>query len=132
MPLTKLNKIFLNEVKDVRIRKTLISKIYKKNCLVLYCLSKIFKLSNSVKASINLIEQSFSMFAGSDNFLKLEFKYITKILSSSGLNIDSELQVLNAADSWLFHDLSERRKYANDLLSKVRLPLLSIPALKQV
>ena len=40
--------------------------------------------------------------------------------------------LFHAADSWLCHDITERRKYANDLLSKVRLPLLSIPALKQV
>ena len=132
MPLTKFNKFFLNEAEDVKIRKTLISKINKKNCLVLYCLSKIFKLSSSVKASISLIEQSFSIFAGSDNFLELEFKYITKILSSSGLNIDSELQVLNAADSWLCYDISKRSKYAKELLSNVRLSLLSIPALYHI
>ena len=54
------------------------------------------------------------------------------MLSSSDLNIDSDLQVFNAADSWLCHDITERRKYAKELLSKVRLPLLSIPALEQV
>ena len=81
---------------------------------------------------MSLIEQCFSMFADSEIFLELEFNYIIKIISSSGLNIDSELQVFNAADSWLSHDITERSKYAKDLLSKVRLPLLSISALKQV
>ena len=131
MPLMKLNKMFLNENEDNKIKKTIISKIDKKNCLVVYCLSNIFELSNSIKVSMSLIEQCFSLFADSDNFLELEFYYIIKILSSSGLNIDSELQVFSAADSWLSHDITERSKHEKDLLSMVRLPLLSIPALKQ-
>ena len=52
------------------------------------------------------------------------------MLSSSDLNIDSELQVFNAFHSWLCHDITERRKYAKELLSKVCLPLLSTSALE--
>ena len=48
------------------------------------------------------------------------------------LHVDSELQVFDAADSWLCHDITERSKYAKSILSKVRLSLLSVPALKQV
>ena len=65
----------------------------------LYRLSSTFDLSNTIIVSMSLIEQCFSMFADSDSFLEIEFKYIRKILSSSELNIDSELQVFNAADS---------------------------------
>ena len=72
------------------------------------------------------------MIFDSDNFLELGFISIKKTLSSSGLNIDLELQVFNAVDSWLCHDIIERGKFTNDLFSKVRLPLLSIPALKQI
>ena len=81
---------------------------------------------------MSFIEKYFPMYADSDNFLELDFTFIKKILSCGGLNIDSELQVFDAADSWLCHDKTERSKYAKDLLSKVRLPLLSISALKQV
>ena len=103
-----------------------------KNCLVTHHSSNIFKLSYSSKVSMNLIERFFPIIADSDNFLELDFDYIRKILSSNGLNIDSELQVFNAADSWLSHDMTERGIYAKHLLSKVRLPLLSTPALKQI
>ena len=65
-------------------------------------------------------------------FLELNINNVRKIFSSSELNIDSELQVFNASDSWLSHDINERSKYTNDLLSMIRFPLLSIPALKQV
>ena len=105
VPLMKFNKMFLNETEYVRTKKTMMSKINKKNSLVSYCLSNNFKLSNSLKVSMSLIEQLFPIFADSKNFLELEFNYIIKILSSSGLNIDSELQVFNAADSWLSHDI---------------------------
>ena len=132
MPLMKFDKIFLNESEDDKTKKSLMSKINKKNCLVIYCLSNIFQLSNSIKVSMSFIEQCFPMLAESDNFLEVEFNYSIKILSSSGLNIDSELQVFNAAHSWLSHDIIKRSKYAKGLLSMVRLPLLSIPALKKV
>ena len=132
MPLVKFNKIFLNEIEGDKIKKTMMSKQVRKNCIVLYCLSNIFKLSNVIKVSISYIENFFPMVAESENFLELELNYIKKTLSSSGLNIDLELQVFNAVDSWLCHDIIERGKFTNDLFSKVRLPLLSIPALKQV
>ena len=68
MPLMKLNKMFLNENEDNKIKKTIISKIDKKNCLVVYCLSSIFELSNSIKVSMSFIERYFPIFADSDKF----------------------------------------------------------------
>ena len=47
---------------------------------------------------MSLIEQCFPMFSDSDNFLELNINYVRKIFKSSELNIDSELQVFNAAD----------------------------------
>ena len=72
------------------------------------------------------------MASDSDNFLELDFNSVKRTLLSNELNVDTELQVFNAADSWLCHALTERRKYAKTLLSKVRLHLLSVPALEQV
>ena len=128
----KFNKFLLIEVEDNEINKTMMSKKEIKNCLVIYSLLNIFNISSSIEASMSLIERCFPTFADSDNFLELDVIYVRKILLSSGLNIDSELQVYNAADSWLCHDITERSKYAKELLSKVRLALLSVPALEQV
>ena len=132
MPILKFNKIILSEIQDDEINKYIMSKTDIKNCLVTYCLSSIFKLSNSNTVSMNLIERCFPMFADSGNFLELGFTFIRKILLSSGLNVDSELQIFNAVDSWLCHSITERSKYAKELLSVVRFPLLAIPALKQI
>ena len=68
------------------------------------------------------------MIAESQNFLELDFIHVAKIISSSGLSIDSELQVLNAADGWLCHKITKRNIYANYILSRIRLQLLSDPA----
>ena len=110
------------EVEDGKINKTIMSKINTNNCLVIYYSSTFFKLSTPIKISISLIKRCFPMFANSENFLELGFNYIRKILSSSGLNIDSELQIFNAADSWLCHDITEKSKYAKEFLSTVRYP----------
>ena len=66
----KLNKILLNEIEDNKINKTMMSKTDVKNCLVAYSSSTIFKLLNSSKASMNLIERCFQMISDLDNFLE--------------------------------------------------------------
>ena len=128
----KTNKILLNKIEDEKLNEVVMSKINIENCLVTHRSSNIFNLSSSIKGSMSLIERCFPMIVDSENFLELDYIPVNKILSSSSLNTDSELQVFNAADSWLSHDITERSKYAKDLFSKVRLPLLSIPALKQI
>ena len=71
------------------------------------------------------------MFVDSNSFLKLDFKSVSRILSSSELNIDSEMEVFNVIVSWLGHN-KERSKYAKGIFLKVRLSLLSDPALKLI
>ena len=98
----------------------------------MYCAKIIFNWSNSTKVSMNLIERCFPMIADSNKLFELDFISFIKILSSNHLKNDSELQVLNAANSWLSHDITERSKYAKDLLSKVRLQLLAVSALNKI
>ena len=108
------------------------SKVDVNNCLVFYYLSNVFDHSVTGKALTGLVQSCFSMFSETTNFLELDFISLRKILSSDQLNVDTELQVFNAADSWLCHDLTKRRDYANNILCKVRLSLLSVAALKQI
>ena len=72
------------------------------------------------------------MVVETQNFLHLNFKLVEKILASSELNIHSEVEVFNAAITWLKHNSEERSKYAKQLLLKVRIPLLSEHALEYV
>ena len=66
------------------------------------------------------------------NFLQLDITYVKHILSSSDLDISSEVEVLNAAENWLNFEYVKRSKFAKDLLLRVRLPLLSDHAMENV
>ena len=72
------------------------------------------------------------MVAETKSFLKLELRFVAQILSSSQLNISTELEVFKAAHDWLRCSIVERSKFAKELLFKVRLPLLSNHALDSV
>ena len=65
----------------------------------------------------------------SNSFAELEFDTVKRILSSSQLFITSELEVLNAAEAWVKHDVEARSGKAFELLQTVRLPLLSTSVL---
>ena len=95
----KFNKILLDKIENNKINKIMMSRTDIENSLVTHYSSNVFNLSSSFRGSTSLIERCFPMIVDSDNFLELDFFSIKKILSSSELNIDSELQVFNAAHS---------------------------------
>ena len=64
------------------------------------------------------------------NFLELEKIIVLKIFASSSLQIDSEVEVYNAANKWLNYNIEERKIFSKQMLSKVRLNLLSEQVLK--
>ena len=128
----KANSILLDEVKEGKICKFIKARLKVNSCVVCNCSFGIFKLKTSREEFWRFIEPCFAIVAEIKDVLELNFVSLVKILSSSGLNIESELQVFNAADSWLCHDITERSKYAKELLLTVRLPLLSVHALKQI
>ena len=116
------NNNFLSESK---IYDNIKDNINVKTAALFYQLSTTFNLIQFVKkAAFSLIARCFTMVAETDNYLKLDHAHVSKILASCGLRISTELEVFNAANAWLQHDAGERRKFANDLLFKVRLNLL--------
>ena len=120
----KSSKILLNDDVQNEIHKWIKDKIHLNNVAAIYYSSQLFSLS---KPSLCFIERCFSMFVDSHTFLELDFMSVAKILASSELNIDSELQVFNAAEAWLKHH-KERSKHARYIFSKIRFSLLSTPA----
>ena len=70
------------------------------------------------------------MVVESSNFLELDNNLVSRILSSNGLHVDTELEVFDAVCVWLSYNLKERSEYAKTLLMDIRLPLLSDHALK--
>ena len=69
------------------------------------------------------------MVAETPDFFELSFHLVSKILSSSHLEVD---EIVNAADSWISHCEKERAKFSENILTKVPLASLSESALTRV
>ena len=102
------------------------------NVSLFYYVSNLHKLSGLAKVCCSYIDRCFTTFAETHGFLELDFLSVAKILSSSQLHSTSEIEVFNAGDAWVSHKIKDRKKFAEDILLKVRLPLLSNDALKYV
>ena len=126
----KLNKVILDEKVESKICQVVRKKLNIRNVLALQQLTKLFKLSSLSGATSSYIERCYTMLATTDNFMELDFIHVLKILSSSRLSITSELEVFNAANTWVSHNLKERRKFAKNLLLTVRFPLFPDDTLK--
>ena len=79
---------------------------------------------------LNYRKRCFTSFVETERFLKLDYPRVFDLLSSSDLLITSEIEVFDAADAWVAHNIEERSKYAKDLLLQIRFPLLSYSASK--
>ena len=126
----KFNKLILDENVDTKLCKIVEDKCKNHSVMTCHQLTKLFELSSLDKAIFSYIERSFTMLADTDSFLELDFIHIVKILKSSQLLITTELEVYNAASKWLSYNITERSKFAKDLLLTVRFPLLSDSTLK--
>ena len=83
-------------------------KISVKNVTTFYQWGKLYKVTSLIEVALIYIERCFAMVVENQNFLELDFNPVIKILSSSELNIDSELEIINAANKWLKHNSKER------------------------
>ena len=123
--------LLLNDVKE-KDYKRFERKVRNRNVAMFYQIACIFSFSELVKFSLCYIERCFAMVCEKNNFKNLKFTQIAKIVSSSELNIDSEMEVIKAIYIWISYDFEERSKFASKLMSKVRLDLLSAEALNSI
>ena len=109
-------------------------KINSTNQKCFFCLPvcKSFQIIRPWNLTNSYIERCFTIVSDDESFLDLEHKFISKILASSNLLITSEIEVLKVANSWLNHNSKERSQYAEDLLLKVRLYLLSTESIRHI
>ena len=128
----KVNKILLDEKAANSKDKQIEIKVTVSNTFIWFLISKVFNLNKVSKTSLGIIQRWFTTVADSKDFLELDFTCVSAILNSSELLIDSELQVFNVMNAWLNHNSIERSKHAKYLLQRVRLSLLTIPALNNI
>ena len=108
------------------------NKISFENVTTFCQLFKNFNSSYLDKRAFCYILRFFNVVYETKNFLELSFSIIAKIIASSELNIDSELEVLTAVVYWVDHDYEKRNKFAKILFSKVRLALIPEQYLERV
>ena len=128
----KIVQLFPNNNLEKRINKTFVGSVNMKNVLSIYKLADVFNLKNPAEHSLRRIEGSFAIVADTKDFLELDYEQVAKILGRSALQIVSEVEIFTFADLWLRHNFVERRKYAKQLLLKVRVKFLSEHALKHI
>ena len=100
------------------------NEINVKNVAAYYQIAKLFNFTELAKVALCYIERCFTTVCETNSFLELDFAFVMNILAKYTLNIDSELEVLNAAEKWMSYKYEERSKYAKQLLLKIRLHLL--------
>ena len=125
----KVSKVAYDENLEGNICKYIKKRINLNNVLLCYKIADFFNLRNVADINLYYIERCFTMVAETRKFLELDFTLVKKILSSSELEINSELEVFSAADNWISYNHKERSKFAKCLLLTVRLLLLSTSAL---
>ena len=128
----KSNKLLLSKEIANKADENIEDKINVENVSMYRQLSTIFYLPSVNKITSDNIQRCFATVAKTPNFLELDFNHVNEILSSSKINISSELQVFNAADNWLSCKISERKKFAKELFLKIRFPLLPDHVLKKL
>ena len=79
--------------------------------MLFYQLVVQFKLTDLNITVFRYIERCFSMIVDTKSFIELDIKTVSKILASSSLQIDSEVEVYNAANKWLNCNSEERSKF---------------------
>ena len=127
-----MNKILFNKDVSVKSNAKISEKINIENSVFTHQIAKIFFSTSLQKLIFNFIENVFQMVVETKCFLETDYDFISRLLGSSNLQIDSEVEVYNALNKWLSYNMEERSQYAKQLLLKVRLNLLSDNSLKYI
>ncbi|XP_077294025.1 ectoderm-neural cortex protein 1-like [Arctopsyche grandis] len=93
------------------------------NCL------EVLKISGDdelLKTAMDLALENFETLQKTEDFLNLPAYNVVQILKSNDLNVPSEEDVFNAVILWINHDEAKRRNELAQLMSSVRLSLLSM------
>ena len=78
-----------------------------------------------VEASKKFIQKHFKEVSKSDEFLSLDFSEIIEVVAKDELNVTGEEDVFQAVMAWVKRDVPNRESKLPQLLTNVRLPLLS-------
>ena len=101
------------------------NKLHANNVLGIKSFANTLGCEQLVESSRKFIQKHFPEVSKSDEFLSLSFEDVYEIVSKDELNIAGEDVVFQAVISWVKKDVDLRKDLLPQLLTQVRLPLLS-------
>ncbi|KAL1132354.1 hypothetical protein AAG570_010310 [Ranatra chinensis] len=102
------------------------NELHITNAIGIYRFAEDHNCVDLAKKAANFIECHYSMIFLEEEFCELPKDPFCKFLDSEQLRVDSEYQVFQSVMRWINHDLSSRKRYVFELLSHLRLPLVSV------
>lgn len=99
-------------------------QLHPSNCLGIANFAEVHGCTALTDTSRQYVLDHFMEVVRFDEYLQLSMEGVKQLLVSDAINVHSEEQVFESMHKWITHDLQLRGKYAHELLSCIRLPLL--------
>ncbi|XP_074040860.1 kelch like family member 18 [Leptinotarsa decemlineata] len=114
----------LSKVRDA-CANYLLLRIHPQNALGFRHFAESLGCSTLAESAEKYIESYFHEVSQHEEYLNLQVEDIKNLFTKNELRVDSEEQVFEACMRWVKHDVERRKEFLPELLSLVRLPLLS-------
>ncbi|RWS24045.1 kelch-like protein 18, partial [Leptotrombidium deliense] len=101
------------------------NRLHVSNVLGVQAFADTLGCISLVESAKKFVQKQFEEVAKSEEFLSLNFNEITEIISKDELNVSAEEKVFEAVMTWVKKDEQNRKEYLPNLLTHVRLPLLT-------
>ena len=95
------------------------------NCLALWNLAERYSFHTLFFDIEKYVHENFQDVIQMEAFLNLQYCFVLSLVSSEGVRIEGENQILQVVILWVQHDTDNRLTYLPELLSQVRLPMIS-------
>ncbi|CAG4909893.1 unnamed protein product [Colias eurytheme] len=100
-------------------------ELHPSNALGIFRFAETHNCKELAEEALAHAQAYWDKVATGDELLELPLQQLVTLLSSEQLKVDNEAQVLYPALKWLEHDPATRRRHCFEVLSHVRLPLIS-------
>ncbi|XP_043246385.1 kelch-like protein 17 [Amphibalanus amphitrite] len=103
----------------------LLKQLHPSNCLGIRSFADTHSCDELHIRSHKFALQNFQEVCGTEEFLFLPFKQVNELIASNQMNVADEETVFRSVVKWVRHDEAERKQHVAELMSHVKLPLLS-------
>ena len=95
------------------------------NCIDILNLTELYSLDEANVKARNYILKNFDYLCEEEQYFKFSHNQMLSLLRDNGLNVTSEFGLFNFVIKWIQHKEEVREDHIAELMSCVRLPLLS-------